>query len=203
MTHDWVAPRLWPGETFVCLGGGPSLSPHQVAAVRWQARVIAINDSYRLAPWAEVLYACDARWWDWHDGAPSFAGLKVSQDAKLAHTHPDVRLLRATGVDGFDPHPGNLRTGKNGGYQAIHPAVHLGAAKIVLLGYDMRPAEGRTHWHDGHPVRTRPEVYGDTMLPRFATLTGPLAKLGVKVINATPNSALDVFPRASLVRALK
>ena len=203
MTQDWAASRLWPGETVVCLGGGPSLTAHQVAAARWQARIIAINDSYRLAPWADVLYACDARWWDWHDGAPSFAGLKVSQDAKLSETHPDVRLLAPTGIDGFDPHPGNIRTGKNGGYQAIHLAAHMGAAKIVLLGYDMQPTGGRTHWHEGHPVRTRPEVYGETMLPRFATLAAPLAKLGVRVVNATPGSALDAFPRTSLARALK
>jgi len=31
--------------------------------------VLAINDAYRLAPWADWLYACDDRWWRFHHEA--------------------------------------------------------------------------------------------------------------------------------------
>ena len=74
----WTAPRLWPGETLACLGVGPSLTAAQVAALRGKTRSIAINDAWRLAPWADVLYACDGRWWRKHKGVPAFKNLKVT-----------------------------------------------------------------------------------------------------------------------------
>src|SRR5690349_3855481 len=49
---------------------GPSLTRDVVtrvaaAKVFGGARVIAINDAYLMAPWADVLYFADPRWWDW------------------------------------------------------------------------------------------------------------------------------------------
>lgn len=194
----WRAPRLWPGATVVCLGGGPSLRPEDVAYCRGRARVIAVNDAWRLAPWADVLYACDAKWWRWHTGAPGFAGLKVSLEAP---EFPGIKRLAQGAERGFDADPGRLATGRNGGYQAIHLAVHLGARRVLLLGYDMRFVDGRSHWFGGHPVATKAEVYG-RMIPCFESLIAPLAKRGVAVVNCTPDSALRCFPTAPLRRAL-
>ena len=70
----------WIGETVVCIGGGPSLTLADVTSIAGKARVIAINDAYRMAPWADMLYACDLKWWRWHDGAPYFLGEKWTQD---------------------------------------------------------------------------------------------------------------------------
>ena len=42
--------------------------------VQGKARVIAVNDAWRLAPWADILYACDGRWWRHHKGVPEFTG---------------------------------------------------------------------------------------------------------------------------------
>ncbi len=73
----WEVPRMWAGETVVCIGGGPSVSANQVELIHGKAKVIAISDAYRVAPWADVLYSCHKRWWDWHDGAKGFEGIKV------------------------------------------------------------------------------------------------------------------------------
>ena len=70
----WSVPRLWPGATVACLGCGPSLNADQVVLLRGRARVIAINDAWRVAPWADVLYGCDGRWWRKHGGVPGFGG---------------------------------------------------------------------------------------------------------------------------------
>jgi hypothetical protein len=35
--------------------------------------------------------------------------------------------------------------------QAINLAVHLGAARIILLGYDLSPARMGGHWFGDHP----------------------------------------------------
>jgi len=47
---DPSVPRLWPGETFVCLASGPSLTQADVDYCRGKARVIAIKDVLHLAP---------------------------------------------------------------------------------------------------------------------------------------------------------
>ncbi len=191
-----TVPCLWPGETVVLLGSGPSLSVADVNAVRGRARVIALNKSYAVAPWAEVLYACDAKFWEWEQGAPGFPGLKYSIDPTAAKW-PGVQVLRNTGPLGLERDPTGLRTGKNSGFQSINLAVHLGAARILLLGYDLSPApNGRTHWHADHPDR-RVSPYAE-MREAFASLVDPLAAIGVPVVNCSRRTALTTFPCAVL-----
>jgi hypothetical protein len=195
-----VVSRCWPGETVVLLGSGPSLTLEDVASVRGRARVIAINTTYLLAPWADALYACDSKWWTWHEGAPSFRGPKYSID-KPAARWPDVQVLQNTGPYGLELAPTGLRTGKNSGYQAINLAVHFGAARILLLGYDMAAApSGRTHWHGAHPDH-QPSPYPQ-MIAAFDGLVAPLAELGIRVVNCSRQTALTTFPRAALAEAL-
>lgn len=80
--------------------------------------------------------------------------------------------------------------------------MHAGAARIVLVGYDMKPAaDGRAHWFGDHPIKTDRAVFS-AMLNNFATLPEPLKRLGVEVINCTPDSALKVFPTDDLARLL-
>lgn len=180
-------PRLWPNETVVCVGTGPSLTQADVDLCRERARVIVVNDAYRLAPWAEVLYAADDKWWAWHKGAPDFAGLKYTI-APTRRAWPGLVALRNTGPHGLERDPSGLRTGFNSGYQAINLAVHLGAARVVLLGYDMTG----DHYFGSHPDKTRPPFV--PCLKAFATLRDPLAEAGVTVVNATRRTALTTFP---------
>lgn len=44
--------------------------------MRGKCKVIAVSDSYKLAPWADVLVSSDAAWWRHHN--PEFAGRKLS-----------------------------------------------------------------------------------------------------------------------------
>jgi hypothetical protein len=200
----------WAGAVVVLLGGGPSLTPEQVESVRGRARVVAINNAVYLAPWADVLYFCDARWYDWHtETVKRFQGTKVTlENHELGSELPGLVCLQRDGtdeasIDGFCPVPGRVRTGRNGGYQAIQYAVHRGARRVVLLGFDMKPAaDGRVHWHAEHPIATDPATPA-SFVPHFRTLVAPLAERGVEVINATPDSALDAFPRVPLERALE
>jgi hypothetical protein len=198
-------PRRWPGETVVCIGTGPSLTAEDVNAVRGQARVIAVNDAYRLAPWADALYACDVQWWKWHHGVPSFTGekwsLKVSGWRHASARYPDVQLLTNTGKTGLETDPTGLRTGKNSGYQAINLAVHYGAKRIVLLGYDMKLGATGAHFFGEHPGHRRGPYR--TFIPCFSTLVAPLHRLGVEVINCTRDTALDAFPKAPLAQVLR
>lgn len=191
-----TVPRLWPGSTVVCLGSGPSLTQADVNLVRGKARVIAVNDTYTLAPWADVLYACDAKWWGWKRGAPTFTGLKYTLQAPAAARWPGVQVLRNAGKDGLELRPDGVRAGQNSGYQAINLAVHLGAARILLLGYDMQG----NHFFGSHPDQSKPPF--SICLARFATLVGPLKAQGIQILNCTRKTALRCFPCVPLEQAL-
>jgi hypothetical protein len=188
--------RLWPGATVVCIGTGPSLTLADVEACRDRARVIVVNNAYALAPWADVLYAADQKWWSWHKGAPDFAGLKYTIHPTRTPSWPGLLALRNTGAQGLELQPDGLRTGYNSGYQAINLAVHLGASRIVLLGYDM----SGDHFFGSHPDKTKPPFA--QCLQAFTTLPGPLADAGVEVINCSRQTALTCFPRRPLAEVL-
>lgn len=206
MTPRASVPKLWPGSTIVCIGGGPSLTPADVDACRGRARVIAINDAYKLAPWADVLYACDGKWWGWHKQALKFPGLKFAIDCSSSK-YPGVQCLRVEAKLGLSRHPERLCTGDNSGYQAINLAVLLGAQRILLLGYDMaRGPKGQSHWFGEHPggVNGRPPAPSPyhKFLQAFPSLVEPLKQLGVEVVNCTRKTALTVFPQRPLEEML-
>jgi hypothetical protein len=207
-THRYATvPRLCPGGTVVCIASGPSLTTEDVEYVRGKAdRVIVVNNGYQIAPWADCLCASDLRWWHWHKGAQSFAGLKYAtskQVGKLAKQRgwTGIEILRNTGAKGLDLDPSGVMHGLNTGYRAINVAVHFGAARILLLGYDMQQGQKQEeHWHKDHPGLSRSPY--PTFVKYFTYLVEPLANLGIEVINCTPRSALTQWPQRPLREVL-
>lgn len=188
----WCVPRLWPSRTVAVLASGPSLTREQVELVRTAGvPAVVVNSTFRLAPWAAVLYAADPEWWDHRDNrdAHQFRGLKVSVSDVRGVLH-----LRDTGVNGFDPNPAALRTGRNSGYQALHLAMHTGAARILLLGFDFTNKSG-SHHHGDHPpgLRSTDEAHFESWRPHFATLLPAALERGVAIVNCTPGSAIECF----------
>ncbi len=193
--------RLWPGETVVCIGTGPSLTRDDVDYCRGRAKVIAVKHAIEWAPWADAIYSCgqDAGKW-WQRTGPSladYAGLRYTLDPAAAAW---ANVLKNTGFLGLETDPDGLRTGKNSGYQAINLAVHLGAARIVLLGYDMQPDGDRDHFFGAHWHGSRPPFRAFVDL--FETLVQPLRELGIQILNATRRTALTCFPKVSIEEAL-
>lgn len=181
------------------LGTGPSLTQEDVDACRrFHTYTIAISDAYRLAPWTSVLYAPDARWWDWHQDALSLPCLRYSLQSS---PYQGVTRL-APGIQrGLETDPRFLATGGHGGWQAINLAVHLGAARIILLGYDMQPsAEGVHHFFGEHPNHSH--VRYEKWLSLYESLCTWLVPLGVTIVNASRATAISGVPRVDLVTAL-
>lgn len=205
-------PRLWPDQTFVVIGGGSSLTVADCHFVRGKARLIGVKEASACsvdhirppAPWADVLYAADTKWWKFEKGAPQFKGLKYSIEEMpgVPQRHwPDVNILRNTGAEGLETDPTGLRTGYNSGAQAINLAVHLGAKRIVLIGFDCwRGANGHQNWFTGHP--THIDSPYPIFLQGFAAMVDPLKDAGVEVINASRFTVLTAFPRVPLEEAL-
>jgi hypothetical protein len=198
----WPGGPFWPESTVAIVAGGPSVNDEQIQTVkRWReasqnARVIVINTTFKRAPWADLLYACDTPWWDTYIAQvrDTFHGALWTQNI-ASKQFDGVRTVGSLNAPGLSRRPGVIHQGGNSGYQAINLAWLAGARRMRLLGFDMRNVDGRTHHHGDHPgVLHRPMVY-DRWLPQFDALAADLRCEGVEVLNCTPGSALKVFPR--------
>jgi len=196
--------KAWAGAVTVAIGGGPSLTQAQVDYCRGRAKVIAINDAVRLAPWADLLYFCDERWYRWHEAeVKAFRGIRATlENGRLESELPGLISFKNAGTSGCSLTPGALATGRNSGYQAIQVAAQLGVSKLVLIGFDMKAVDGRSHWFGEHPSAGSPDRFEKNFAPLFDQLARPMELLGMRVVNATPGSALRLFPREPLEEAL-
>jgi hypothetical protein len=202
--------RRWPEQTIVCAASGPTLTAEDLAYARRRAPVVAVNDAIRLAPWAPVLYSSDRGWWRHYAGMADYRGHKVGVgwkvgDASAMPHAPGVQVLEHTGLEGLERAPTGLRTGGHSGYAAINLAVHLGARRIVLLGYTCGTVGGRSHFFGRHPAGLPESSAQNYAVFRRAydTLVAPLAELGVAVVNATPGTTITAFPCAPLMVAFR
>lgn len=204
---------IWFGQTAVCIGGGPSLTQDQVDKVHG-LRVIAINDAYKLAPWADILYACDAKWWKAHINSrmmERFTGYKLqhyyaSRVSNMSVTPPveGIDAILSSGGAGFDPEPNRIKHGGNSGYQALHVAMHLGAKHIILLGYDMHRDGGVGHWFGEHPFAGHADAQRYVVWAQeFPALADAAKERGQNIYNCTPGSKLTCFDNWDLVELLE
>jgi hypothetical protein len=197
MSDYWQVEPHRKNHTIAILACGPSRNLVDLASLR-RSKVftIAINDSFKVATWADILYFCDRPWWD--SRRQDIRQVFYGSVATLENDIPGVRRLRNTGPTGLDPDPECLRHGSNSTYQCIHLAYHLGAKRIIVYGLDMRVPPGGCMHAEPRPEHRSPDefhrVLTDVMLPKFKTLADPLAAAGVHVINASPGSALKIWP---------
>lgn len=192
----WTVPRLWPGQTIAVFGSGPSMSQAVADAVlAADVPAIAVNDTYKLAPWAAILFSADLTWWRFHmEHVAGFRGLKVC--SQPGRPLPGVQRIKLSGDFGFDPDPSCIRFGGNSGYQAVHIGIHTGAAKILLCGFDMHG----THFFGKHPEPLRNPH--ENRFARWIKRFKDLRDCGAEIINCTPDSALPWFPMMRLEDAL-
>lgn len=203
--------RRWPvGTTVIVAGSGPSLTP-EVAELcdASGAACVAVSDAHRLMPWADVLYSCDAAWWNLYDGMLDFRGERWSshsegKDDKLrCALRWHLQLVAGIERPGFSGNPALIHYGQNSGYQAINLALHMGATRVLLVGYNMKNVGQRNHFFGRHPSHLRnsdPTVF-IKHYDRAAKLL-PHSHPQVRIINCTENSALKCWPYVPLAQAL-
>ena len=138
------------------MASGPSLCAEDAHKVRdWQraghGKVIVVNTTFRMAPWADVLYACDGGWWRVYGNevVEKFAGKRYCY-AEPGTRYGAKRVRGVCGVGGLNPSTEKVNTGGNSGHQAIHLARNMGATRIIMLGFDFAYTGGRSHWHGNH-----------------------------------------------------
>ena len=180
------------------IASGPSLTKEDVDKLE-DKNVIVINNNYQLAPWAQILYACDLKWWDWHEGAKDFKGEKWTQDEKAAEKY-GLRYIKSIPNAGISEDPQVIHQGSNSGIQAIGLAYHFGARTIYLLGYDLQATRGKSHWHGDHPDGV--VSCWHRWLVFYEQVAKDAEKLGISIINCTRETALKCFERKELDEVL-
>lgn len=168
-----------------------------------------MQDSYRLMPWADALYGCDPKWWEHHGDCNGFAGERWSvhdpkDEATISLTQAEafgVRIVRGEHGDIFSTDPEMIRYGSNSGFQAINLAILKGCRRIVLVGFDMQSTGGNRHFFGDHPKGMNRMTRYEDFLPRFETAARHMPP-GIKIVNATTQTALYAFPVKPLDEAL-
>lgn len=206
MTRGW--------QRCIVAASGPSLDQDVADRARdlqllEDFRIIAVNDAWRLLPFADVLYACDLSWWEYYAASlEKFRGERWTStcasptvdDDKLGWSRRDelrVQLIDARAEEGFSITPGLIHYGNNSGFQAVNLAMQFGAREIRLVGFNMQRVERRAHFFGEHP----PELDKGADYAAFIADFNRAAELlpeGVRVINCTRDSALRCFPQGEL-----
>jgi hypothetical protein len=210
----------WTGEPCIVAAPGPSLTAEVAHCVRMARmfdrwRAVAVQDAYKLMPWADALYGSCPGWWRVHGDCRKFEGEMWSthEDSAPNAQHLNdkgefarlrLNLVRGTSAGGFSFDPGLIHYGSNSGFQAINLALLKGCTRIVLVGFDMRLVAGQSHFFGDHPKplhQNRDQDYRNFVrhFDRAAKKLPP----HVSIVNATPGSALTSFLMMSLDDALR
>jgi hypothetical protein len=200
MRPDWCPD--FSGERVLIVASGPSAQTVPLEEAKGKARFVAINESWRLCPWADVLYGADLQWWMKKKGVPDFEGLRVTQALQVSHYHPNVHALKCRrGVHRIiTDHTGEIGDGRTSLFQAINLVVRAGPPQTIgLVGADMRLDYG-VHWHGEHPAGlTNPRP---TAIQRWREnidgIADQLVDLGVTVLNLSPISTLEQYRKVTL-----
>jgi|TARA_R110001606_G_C15293407_1_gene641803 hypothetical protein len=197
-----TVPKLFQGETIYIIGGGPSLKNFNFQQLQG-CKTIAINKAIIYHNTADILYWTDGRFYTWFKNeVDSYRGLKFALKPGSQYTH-DIQVLKKGKPYGLEEDPQSLAHGFNSGYAAINLAYHLGAARIILLGFDMANDGKITHFHDGYPTKGAGDhIYKEKFLPGFDQLNSEIRAKGVHVFNATSYSRLNSFPKITIEQAL-
>ena len=218
----WEVPRgQWKGEDVFLLAGGPSLAALDVERLRGR-RVIALNDAGLVrAPWADVLFWADARWFKWNldELEQNRSTWRISRAELIPPARQQlddegrriVELLERLEVkflfhdqrSALSSNPGRV-AGRDVGGAGINLAWLFGPPRrLYLAGYDFKAGPGgETHWHQRHRLPTQQRRWREVFMPAIERMAPLLKAGGVEVFNLNPDSALRCFPFTTLDQVL-
>lgn len=202
---DLLDAGQWAGRRCFIIGGGPSLKDFDFSLLENEL-TIGINRAYeKFSPVSPtILYSMDTRFYRWCCGGDygeeakrkfvDFSGIRLWCDLGN-FPFENLYYIRSRGRYGTPVSLGGIFHGNNSGYGAIQVALALGAAPIYLLGFDLKhEADGRSHWHSGHPEKQTPQMI-QCFHEGFKQLSFGFSD---RIVNLNYDSAVKVFPFGDL-----
>jgi len=196
----------WSGKAVAIVASGFTTKKSEVEILKGRLPVLAIKRNVELAPWADVVYGCDAAWWESVQGLPHFSGLKLCWADRVCDRYPDIHKVRIAPKDDrfLMGEIGTVGAGGNSGYQALNLSVQFGAKRILLVGFDVND-RGGTHWYGRNNWNMANNPTRDNFRRWCASFTSAapiIEDFGVEVINASIFSDLKCFKQLSVDQAL-
>lgn len=221
MNPTWTVPRMWEGEQCFIVGGGSSfykqaeipndiisqvlskeLSPSSYISYLSflsEKHVIGVNMAYKLNELIDIVFFGDVGFW-----TKQQAQLLINRSMKVTIHNGDFKdsvkvLLKDKGL-GLSKLPDRLCWNGNSGAAAINLAVHTGVKQIILLGFDMNLDQDKNqHWHKEYATPLDKVQDNFTRhLKGFPKIASDAKEMGVEILNANPDSAIDVFTKVNL-----
>ena len=171
------------------LASGPSLTVEDVETVRVSGIItVAVNSTWKMAPFCDVLYAGDYRWWKSYGNEVNIPAKRISRSSNAE------KKFRAK------YHKTKLGKSYNSGQLAVEYALARKAKKVILLGFDGSIANG-IHHHGPHDKSPNPN---EDRCRRWQPQFKDLAKVykGADIVNCSRYTEIECFPRMSLEDAL-
>lgn len=180
----------------VCIASGPSLTAADVEMVRqWRQDspdryVIVANTTFRIAPWADAMFAMDDKWWKVHreEVRTTFKGkpyCHIGDSSRGYAERPEKRRR-------FCLHG-------NSGAAILAWCASGDFERIMMLGYDCSVSKG-AHWHGDHPKPLGNCGSIHRWPKQFENLRGYYPK--ANIVNASRRTVLKCFPLVRLEEAL-
>lgn len=224
----WSVPRIWEGGDVWILGGGPSVPkqfgiPDDVVNKVFQGtfppsiyssymerihdkHVIGINVSFLIGNWIDVMFFGDMNpYLQYREKLAQFPNLRVCCHPQIEKVHWIKYLMRDPRCRGISDNPKSVCWNFNSGAAAISMAANAGAARIILLGFDMNlDANAVQHWHN---LYGRGQIKDQKRLAKlpfnrhlkgFAEIARDAKRRGISILNASPTSAIVEFPKFSV-----
>lgn len=198
------------GKTAVLFATGPSLTQEVVDTVlaareHKELYLFGCNDAYQIMPFLDVLYACDASWWNIHYKElvdyPTKYGMWTQEPHLSKGRFPKLHRIAGRNGQGLSTDQNQIHFGNNSGYQLINLALLFGIKHFILCGYNMAVVGGKRHFFGDHPQGLNRSGSYTGFVRNYDSIKPELYQ--IDIINATPNSALRAFPQMSLDDALQ
>ena len=206
--------RRFEGRTVCCIATGPTLTPAQIDTARAKGFALAgCNNVWELAPDLEVLYACNANWWDhyWCDALARHPAETWSTNQAAAAKY-GLHWIAERNQRGLSRDPTVIHHGHGSGYSLVNLVYLMGAARIVLLGYTLRYAadynggakrvgESPRHYFGEYPAALQhwpKKAVMDGVHVGLLELYRSVARQGVVEIVDCSAGALDCFPKMNI-----
>jgi hypothetical protein len=176
-------------STFACAASGPSLT-HEDCLTLHNANIptIAVNNSWRAAPFCSAIYAADCCWWEEYGEEITIPVERWCGDNFTASRF-GIKHLESKISGSF-----------NSGQRAIELAIHMGATRVLLVGYDCSIRHG-AHWHGQHSILANPDSFSvNRWHEEFKRLQQKYSS--IEILNCSRRTRLKCFPVMSLEAAL-